>query len=121
MTAYVDYVTANYEGYVSLVKGAAGGNETLRGIYEEVRVLSIDLTERIFREDVQGELIADTPRNRLRRAGLVGDGRGARHHLVHRPAAHRPPARGHHGGTARLVGDATRAARSVRTLARPQS
>ena len=38
MTAYVDYVLANFEGYVSLVKGAAGGNETLRAIYEEARV-----------------------------------------------------------------------------------
>jgi hypothetical protein len=62
VAAYVDYVTANFEGYVSLVKGAAGGNETLRGIYEEVREV---LSERIFLEDAQGELIADTPRNRL--------------------------------------------------------
>ena len=30
VTAYVDYVVANHEGYVSLIKGAAGGNETLR-------------------------------------------------------------------------------------------
>jgi AcrR family transcriptional regulator len=67
VAAYVDYVTANFEGYVSLVKGAAGGNETLRGIYEEVREV---LSERIFAEldssgDAQGELISDTPRNRL--------------------------------------------------------
>jgi AcrR family transcriptional regulator len=32
VAAYVDYVTANFEGYVSLVRGAAGGNEALRGI-----------------------------------------------------------------------------------------
>ena len=38
VTAYVDYVEANHEGYLSLVKGAAGGNETLREIYEEARV-----------------------------------------------------------------------------------
>ena len=38
VTAYVDYVVANHEGYVSLVKAAAGGNETLRAIYEEARV-----------------------------------------------------------------------------------
>lgn len=67
VAAYVDYVTANFEGYVSLVKGAAGGNETLRGIYEEVREV---LSERIFAApdssgDAQGEVIADTPRNRL--------------------------------------------------------
>ncbi len=62
VTAYLDYVVANYEGYLSLVKGAAGGNETLRQIYEEARFV---LTDRIFLEDAQGELIADTPRNRL--------------------------------------------------------
>ncbi len=62
VAAYVDYVLANFEGYVSLLKGAAGGNEALRAIYEEVRAV---LSERIFLEDPQGELIADTPRNRL--------------------------------------------------------
>jgi len=65
--AYVDYVVANYEGYLSLVKGAAGGNDTLREIYEEARSA---LTDRIFREDAQAgpggaEIIADTPTNRL--------------------------------------------------------
>ena len=62
MTAYLDYVVANYEGYLSLVKGAAGGNETLRQIYDEARFV---LTDRIFLEDAQGELITDTPTNRL--------------------------------------------------------
>jgi AcrR family transcriptional regulator len=66
VTAYVDYVLANFEGYVSLVRGAAGGNETLRGIYENVRDV---LDDRIFTEqisgDAQGELIADTPHHRL--------------------------------------------------------
>jgi AcrR family transcriptional regulator len=66
VAAYVDYVTSNFEGYVSLVKGAAGGNETLRGIYEEVRDV---LSERIFvgsdTADAHGELVPDTPRNRL--------------------------------------------------------
>jgi AcrR family transcriptional regulator len=62
VTAYVDYVAANYEGYLSLVKGAAGGNETLREIYEEARSA---LTDRIFREDAQGEIIPDTPATRL--------------------------------------------------------
>jgi AcrR family transcriptional regulator len=62
VTAYVDYVVTNYEGYLSLVKGAAGGNETLREIYEEARSA---LTERIFREDAQGEILPDTPASRL--------------------------------------------------------
>ena len=62
MAAYLDYVVANYEGYLSLVKGAAGGNDTLREIYEEARFV---LTDRIFLEDAAGELIADTPLNRL--------------------------------------------------------
>ena len=62
MTAYLDYVEANYEGYLSLVKGAAGGNDTLRQIYEEARSA---LTDRIFREDAQGEIIPDTALSRL--------------------------------------------------------
>ena len=62
VTAYVDYVVANHEGYVSLIKGAAGGNDTLRRIYEEARSA---LSERIFTEDAQGELIEETPRTRL--------------------------------------------------------
>jgi AcrR family transcriptional regulator len=62
VAAYVDYVTANFQGYVSLVRGAAGGNETLRGIYEQVREV---LSERIFTEDAQGDVVADSPRNRL--------------------------------------------------------
>jgi len=49
LEAYVDYVTANYEGYTSLVKGAAAGDEDLREIYEEARAA---LTDRIF--DVAG-------------------------------------------------------------------
>jgi AcrR family transcriptional regulator len=62
VTAYVDYVVANYEGYLSLVKGAAGGNDTLREIYEEARSA---LTDRIFREDAQGVIVPDTPAARL--------------------------------------------------------
>jgi AcrR family transcriptional regulator len=62
MTAYVDYVVANYEGYLSLVKGAAGGNETLRQIYDEARNV---LTDRVFAEDALGELLPDTPATRL--------------------------------------------------------
>lgn len=62
LTAYVDYVVANHEGYLSLVKGAAGGNDTVREIYEEARSA---LTDRIFRQDAQGEIIPDTPASRL--------------------------------------------------------
>ncbi len=62
VAAYVDYVVANYQGYVSIVKGAAGGNESLRELYEEARSA---LTDRIFTEDAQGEIIPDTPAARL--------------------------------------------------------
>ena len=62
LAAYLDYVVANHEGYLSLVKAAAGGNETLREIYEEARSA---LNGRIFREDAQGEIVPDTPATRL--------------------------------------------------------
>src|SRR4051812_35395171 len=62
LAAYVDYVLANFEGYVSLLKGAAGGNEALRAIYEEVRSV---LAERVFVDSPAGPLIADNARNRL--------------------------------------------------------
>ena len=62
MAAYLDYVQANYEGYVSLVRGAAGGNEALRAIYDQARS---ELTDRIFREGAQGDVIPDTATTRL--------------------------------------------------------
>jgi hypothetical protein len=62
VAAYVDYVETNYQGYVSIVRGAAGGNDTLRRVYEETRDA---LTDRIFTEDAQGEIIPDTPAARL--------------------------------------------------------
>ena len=62
LTAYVDYVEANREGYRSIVRAAAGGNEELRGLYEQARAA---LTDRIFTEDAQGDLIGDTPATRL--------------------------------------------------------
>jgi AcrR family transcriptional regulator len=62
VTAYVDYVDANYEGYLSLVRGAASGNETMREIYEDARRA---LTDRIFEEDPSGNLVPDTPAARL--------------------------------------------------------
>ncbi len=61
LSAYVDYVDANYEGYLSLVKGAAGGNATLRQVYDDARSA---LTDRIFAED-RGEIVPDTAASRL--------------------------------------------------------
>jgi AcrR family transcriptional regulator len=67
LAAYVDYVLANHEGYVSLVKAAAGGNESLRAIYEDARSA---LIERAFSvhalgEDAVGDVLPDTPAARL--------------------------------------------------------
>jgi AcrR family transcriptional regulator len=67
LEAYLDYVVANYEGYTSLVRGASGGNEDLREIYEEARAA---LTDRIFdiagQEGVLEQFAAqDTPAVRL--------------------------------------------------------
>ncbi|GAA5146027.1 TetR/AcrR family transcriptional regulator [Nocardioides marinquilinus] len=62
MTAYVDYVVANRAGYLSLVRAAQGGNETLRAIYDDARSA---LTDRIFTEDAGGALVEDTPAVRL--------------------------------------------------------
>ena len=53
---------AVHQGYLSLVKGAAGGNEAIRDIYEEARAA---LTDRIFLEDAQGTVVPDTPAARL--------------------------------------------------------
>ncbi len=62
---YVDYVAANYHGYVSLVRGAAGGHEELRAIYESARA---SLTDRLF-ETPPSEAatlgLVDTPQVRL--------------------------------------------------------
>jgi AcrR family transcriptional regulator len=69
LEAYVDYVVANHAGYTSLVRAAAGGDETLREIYDEARGV---LTDRIFEAaDAQGGRlldvfgVADTPVARL--------------------------------------------------------
>lgn len=64
--AYVDYVTENYTGYVSLVRAAAGGNEELRAIHQDARRA---LTDRIFEiagpEELAALGVADTPATRL--------------------------------------------------------
>jgi hypothetical protein len=63
---YVDYVVANFNGYVSLLRGAAGGHEGLREIYESSRAA---LTDRLFEGPVAQEAAAlgltDTPVVRL--------------------------------------------------------
>lgn len=62
VAAYVDYVVANYEGYTSLVKSAAGGNEALREVYDEARSA---LTDRIFEDPEAEQLVPDTPVARM--------------------------------------------------------
>lgn len=59
---YVDYVLANLTLYRSLVRAAAGGSDEVLALYEEGRAA---LTDRIFREDAQGEILVDSPRTRL--------------------------------------------------------
>lgn len=59
---YVDYVIANLTLYRSLVRAAAGGTDEIRALYDEGRFA---LTDRIFREDAQGEILTDTPQTRL--------------------------------------------------------
>ena len=66
--AYLTYVEHNHEGYLSLVKGAASGNETMRAIYDEARFA---LTDRIFREGAEAAMIPDTPATRLVARGWV--------------------------------------------------
>jgi AcrR family transcriptional regulator len=67
LDAYVRYVEQNFEGYTSLVRGAAGGNEDLREIYEEARAA---LTDRIFEQPetdrvLDALFVEDTPAVRL--------------------------------------------------------
>ena len=62
LAAYVDYVEANRQGYRSIVQAAASGHEELRRLYEQARAA---LTDRIFTEDAQGDLVGDTPATRL--------------------------------------------------------
>ena len=62
MDAYVAYVEANHEGYLSMVKAAVGGQESLRRIYDEARA---SLTDRLFTEGSRQGLLSDTPLHRL--------------------------------------------------------
>jgi AcrR family transcriptional regulator len=64
--AYVDYVSDNHTGYVSLVRAAAGGNEELRAIYQDARRA---LTGRIFEiagpDHLEALGVVDSPTTRL--------------------------------------------------------
>lgn len=61
LAAYLDYVEANFEPFVSLVRGAASGDRFLREIYEDARTV---LTGRVTAS--LGELgVADSPATRL--------------------------------------------------------
>jgi len=59
VAAYVDFVDASYEGYLSLVRGAAS-DPTLRAVYDEAFGR---LGERIF--EAGTDLVPDTPASRL--------------------------------------------------------
>jgi AcrR family transcriptional regulator len=61
LAAYVDYVSANYAAYSTLVRGAAGGDELLREIYADARTA---LTGRIF-ESIDAFGVTDGPAVRL--------------------------------------------------------
>lgn len=64
--SYLDYVAANYTGYVSLIRAAAGGNEELRAIYLDARR---SLTDRIFEiagaEQLAALGVVDSPATRM--------------------------------------------------------
>lgn len=66
LEAYVDFVGANHEAYVSFVRAAAAGDEEFHRIHEDARDA---LTDRIFRHadsEVLAELgIVDSPTVRL--------------------------------------------------------
>ncbi len=66
MARYVDFVQEHYSGYVSLLRGAAGGHDGLRQVYEESRAA---LTGRLFDAPVAEEATAlglvDSPAVRL--------------------------------------------------------
>ncbi len=66
LEAYVDFVSANHESYVSFVRAAAAGDEEFHRIYEQARAA---LTDRIFEhagDEVLAELgVVDSPAVRL--------------------------------------------------------
>lgn len=66
LEAYVEFVSANHESYVSFVRAAAAGDEEFHRIYEQARAA---LTDRIFDhagEDVLAQMgVVDSPAVRL--------------------------------------------------------
>jgi AcrR family transcriptional regulator len=58
---YVDYVLANRQSYISLVRGAAGGDQALLEIFDRTRAA---MTSRVT-EDLAVFGVADTPAVRL--------------------------------------------------------
>ncbi|MBF4160199.1 TetR/AcrR family transcriptional regulator [Nocardioides acrostichi] len=62
MAAYLAYVEQNLAGYLSLVRGSAGGSEAMREIYDEARAA---LTDRVFDDEHDGFRVPDTPLARL--------------------------------------------------------
>lgn len=67
LAAYVTYVQANFEPFLSLVRGAASGDRLLREIYQDARAT---LTGRIV--ESLGDLgVVDTPATRLLTDGWV--------------------------------------------------
>lgn len=66
LARYVDYVVENYQGYLSLVRGAAGGHEELRNIYEQSRdALTGRIFENVGATDAAEFGVVDTPAVRL--------------------------------------------------------
>jgi AcrR family transcriptional regulator len=42
LAAFVDYITENVQGYLSLVRGAASGDEAMRAVFDETRAAMAD-------------------------------------------------------------------------------
>lgn len=61
VVSYLDWVDDNYEGYLSMVRGAAV-DATLREVYDEARNA---MTDRVFAEDITHELAVDNAAMRL--------------------------------------------------------
>jgi AcrR family transcriptional regulator len=67
LSAFIDYVTENHDAYVSLVRGAASGDETVRQVSDETRT---EMANRVLKHlDVLG-LPAD-PRTEIAVRGWV--------------------------------------------------
>jgi AcrR family transcriptional regulator len=61
LTSYIDYVVANHQSYIALVRGAAGGDDALLAIFDRTRaVLAARITDNL---EVFG--VQDSPTVRL--------------------------------------------------------